>query len=121
MAKLNYCPNCGEPIKENYKVCPACGEPLQEDSHQDTDPFEERTERSFEQSYQQHPDYKPEGNTFGWAVLGFFFPVVGLILYLVWQTDRPLASKSAGTGALVSVVIGLLSFMFLTTMAGALY
>lgn len=121
MAKMNYCPNCGEPLKEDYKVCPNCGELLQEDSQSESSPFDEPASRSYEKSYQQHPDYKPEGNTFGWAVLGFFFPVVGLILYLVWQTDRPLAAKSAGTGALVSVVIGLLMIMFMATIAGTSY
>ena len=27
---------------------------------------------------------KKEGSKFGWGVLGFFFPLVGLILFLVW-------------------------------------
>lgn len=42
--------------------------------------------------------------SFGWAVLGFFFPLVGLILYLVWRTEKPVSAKQAGMGALVSVV-----------------
>jgi len=117
MAKLKYCPNCGEPLKENYKVCLSCGQALDQSS--DADPFASYEAPHTQPSYQQHPDYNPEGSTFGWAVLGFFIPVVGLILYLVWQTERPLAAKSAGTGALVSVVISLLSFMFLATVAGA--
>lgn len=42
----------------------------------------------------------------GWAVLGFFFPIVGLILYLVWKTEKPLSARRAGMGALVSVIVG---------------
>lgn len=42
----------------------------------------------------------------GWAVLGFFIPIVGLILYLVWKTEKPLSARRAGMGALVSVIVG---------------
>lgn len=45
-------------------------------------------------------------SSFGWAFLGFLIPVVGLILYLVWKQDYPLKAKSAGKGALVGVIAG---------------
>ena len=64
--------------------------------------------------------------SFGWAVLGFFLPIVGLILYLVWKTDKPLSAKRAGKGALVSVIVGvalmllwiILAVVLLGSMAG---
>lgn len=118
MAKLNYCPKCGEPLKDDYKVCPACGEPLEKES-QEEDPFEPRNASVNQTRYQNSRNTASEGNTFGWAVLGFFFPIVGLILFLIWQTERPLSAKSAGTGALVSVVVGILGVMFMVTVAGA--
>ena len=34
----------------------------------------------------QHHESK--GN-FGWAVLGFLIPLVGLILWIVWKDERP--------------------------------
>jgi len=40
----------------------------------------------------------------GYAVLGFFVPVVGLILYLVWKDQTPLRAKSAGKGAIIGVI-----------------
>ena len=44
-------------------------------------------------------------STFGWAVLGFFIPLVGLILFLVWNKHEDKAKgKSAGIGALVGVI-----------------
>ena len=52
------------------------------------------------------------GTSIGWGILGFFIPIVGLILYLVWKTDRPKDSKAAGIGALVSVILGILSVVF---------
>ena len=56
-----------------------------------------------------------EGSKFGWGVLGFFFPLVGLILFLVWLKDKKKAAKAAGIGALigflVNVLLTTLSFM----------
>ena len=46
-----------------------------------------------------------EGGTAGWGVLGFFFPLVGFILWLVWKDEYPARSKSAGIGCLVSVCL----------------
>lgn len=45
-----------------------------------------------------------DSGSFGWAVLGFFFPLVGLILFLVWKDSKPLSGKKAGIGALVGVI-----------------
>ena len=46
-----------------------------------------------------------DSSSLGWAVLGFFIPLVGLILYLVWKDELPLRAKSVGKGALVSVIV----------------
>lgn len=47
-----------------------------------------------------------DNGSFGWAVLGFFIPIAGLILYLVWRTEKPMSARRAGIGALVSVIVG---------------
>ncbi len=90
MAK--YCSNCGSEVKETQDVCLQCGHRL------------------------TSTNYIVEGDTFGWAVLGFFFPIVGLILYLVWKDERPKASLSAGKGALVSVVVNAVFIAFAITL-----
>lgn len=61
----------------------------------------------------------------GWGVLGFFFPLVGFILFLVWLNERPRSANSAGIGALISVLgsvlvtalIVILTFSFAHTAA----
>lgn len=50
----------------------------------------------------------------GMAVLGFFFPVAGLILWLVWKKQYPLKSKSAGKGALIGAIVYVLLTIFIT-------
>jgi len=61
------------------------------------------------QPYAAQPYPQPNGvydaPSGGYAVLGFFIPVVGLILYLVWKDQTPLRAKSAGKGALIGVIV----------------
>ena len=53
----------------------------------------------------------PEKNGFGWGVLGFFIPLVGLILFLAWMRKKPRASKASGIGALVGFILQLLAVL----------
>lgn len=50
----------------------------------------------------------------GFAVLCFFFPVIGLILYLVWRETSPLKARSCGKGALIGVCVSV-AFTILST------
>ena len=55
--------------------------------------------------------------SFGWAVLGFFFPIVGLILFLVWKSEKPVSAKQAGIGALASVISTVVLWILLIVFA----
>ncbi len=48
---------------------------------------------------------------FLWGLLGCCIPVVGLVLFLVWKDTKPKTAKSAGIGALVSVVLGVVCYI----------
>ena len=58
-----------------------------------------------------------EGGTAGWAILSFFFPIVGLILFIAWKDSKPKSSKAAGKGALISVIVGILVNVLILCMA----
>ncbi|MBO0466089.1 zinc-ribbon domain-containing protein [Enterococcus plantarum] len=73
-----YCSNCGSKINEKSVLCPHCGTILKKEF------FSKNTE-------------------IGWGILGFFVPVVGLILYLIWLETKPKIAKTAGLGALCGV------------------
>ena len=94
---MGFCPNCGTQVREDQDVCLSCGKALPHST--------------------QKKVYDETGSTGGYAVLGFFFPIVGLILYLIWNDERPKAARSAGKGALISVIVGgvffVLYFIFL--------
>jgi hypothetical protein len=54
------------------------------------------------------------GSGFGWAVLGFFIPLVGLILFCVWRgkPESKKKAKAAGIGAIVGFVCWLAFSVF---------
>ncbi len=43
----------------------------------------------------------------GWAVLGFFVPLIGLILYLIWKDTKPNDAAKAGKGALIGFIVSM--------------
>ena len=66
---------------------------------------------------------KEDGPNIGMAILGFFIPLVGLIIWAFCKDDQPLMANSAGKGALIGVItevalsvlatVASLAFMFL--------
>ena len=102
-----YCRYCGKQIEEDARFCPYCGSAQQE----------ERQAPPPQHRYVD-PNDAPSG---GFAVLGFFFPVVGLILFLVWQDTMPQRAKSCGKGALTAVIVSaslvLLTFIAIAVIA----
>lgn len=68
---------------------------------------------NYDQYKQDHGENEQVSK--GWGVLGFFFPVVGLILYLAWYDNHRKRAKVAGKGALIgaiaAVVLWVLTFL----------
>ena len=55
--------------------------------------------------YGQQPVRPRDDGNAGWAVLGFFIPIAGLILYLVWKDEYPKRARMCGKGALIFVIV----------------
>lgn len=75
-----YCKYCGQPVEDNADFCTSCGRQLNDGAA------------------------KNDNSSFGFALLGFLLPLVGLILYFVYDDKRPKRAKSVGKGALVGVI-----------------
>lgn len=90
---MKYCQKCGNELMEEAVICPSCG------------------------CAQTKLETEKDSSSFGWALLGFCIPLVGFILWLVWKDSTPLKAKSAGKGALASViasiVLWVIYFIFL--------
>ncbi len=63
-------------------------------------------------TYNNQPEQKDDSDAVGWGFLGFFFPIVGFILWLVWKNDYPKRSRASGIGCLVSIVLGVVAVLF---------
>jgi len=63
-------------------------------------------------TYNNQPEQRDDSDAVGWGFLGFFFPIVGFILWLVWKNDYPKRSRASGIGCLVSVVLGVVAVLF---------
>lgn len=50
-----------------------------------------------------------DSDSAGWGILGFFIPIVGFILWLVWKDEKPRCSRAAGIGCLVSICLSVVS------------
>lgn len=76
-----YCKNCGKNIDDSATYCINCGTR-----------FDNNINKTNDRS------------NFGFAILGFFIPIVGLILFLIYEGKKPKRAKSAGKGALVGFI-----------------
>ena len=92
---MAFCKNCGAQIDDNAVVCTSCGV-----------------------AQNTAPAVVDKGG-FGWGVLGYCIPVVGLILWLVWKDTKPKTSKAAGIGALVSVIVGVVFYVLMMVLGFA--
>ncbi len=92
---MKYCQFCGSELEEGSNFCGNCGK-------KQTSIYSQ--EGSSGSQYRSND--APNG---GYAVLGFFFPIVGLILYLIWKEEYPMRANSAGKGALIGFILSIIS------------
>lgn len=88
---MKYCTFCGNEINKEATICPYCKkEVLNNNSVSEND-----------------------AGGFGWGALGFFIPLAGLILFIVWNSEKPKTAKSAGLGALIGTVANVIFIIIL--------
>ena len=92
-----FCSGCGRELPPEENFCSVCGK-------QRTTPAQ-GTQPVFQQPVYPQMGYVQDAPSGGMTALGFFFPIVGLILYLVWKDQTPLKAHSAGKGALIGVIV----------------
>lgn len=78
-----YCRKCGNIVDNTSLFCNNCGARLDDTSK---------------------PSAREDNSSFGFAVLGFFIPIIGLVLFLIYEGTKPKRAKSAGTGALIGFI-----------------
>ncbi len=99
---MKICHGCNKHIDDSAIFCPNCG------ARQDGTVFGNGTFSGGE--FYQAP-YREE-RTFLYSVLGFFIPIVGFILWIIWRESRPKASSAALKGAIIGAVVNLVVSVF---------
>ena len=87
---MKYCSNCGKELVDEAVVCPGCGCSV---------------------GNAGAANNVVDSSSFGYALLGFCIPIAGLILWLMWKDTTPLRAKSAGKGALISVILSVVFYI----------
>lgn len=98
-----YCKNCGRIVDDTSSYCNNCGARI------DNKP---------------NADVSEDNSNLGFAILGFFIPIVGLILFLIYEEKKPKRAKSAVKGALIgfiteivlAIILVILSVVFATSL-----
>ncbi|ONI46420.1 hypothetical protein AN641_00105 [Candidatus Epulonipiscioides gigas] len=85
---MKFCYKCGEEIDSEAVICPKCGVP------------------------QSNTALVVDDGNIGWGILGCCIPIVGLILFIVWRDQKPRTAKQAGLGALISVILSVVGYIF---------
>lgn len=92
------CPNCGTELQEGNKFCPNCGLNVSGYSQVNT----------YQGNYQGYQQSVEESASVGLAILSFFIPLAGLIVFLVNKEKRPKTAKVSGICALVSAILSII-------------
>ena len=94
------CNYCDYKVNEDTIICPNCGE----DVHTTKKNVirESKPQKVEKETNKIHLD---GDYSLLWGMLGFFIPIVGLILFIIWNSTKPKDAKAAGLGALIRVIM----------------
>ena len=103
----NVCKNCGKALERGDLFCSYCGAGAAESASPPAGAGQPAGQpyAAAQPAQGNCPPPKADAPSGGFFALCFFFPIGGLILFLVWKDQFPLRSKSCGMGALVGVIV----------------
>jgi hypothetical protein len=93
---LRFCNACGAPL-------PSAPAPSAYAPQQGYAPYGAYPQPPYPVYYQRPPE--PDEPNTGLNVLGFFFPIIGLILYAVWNSTTPLRAKAILKWSVIGLVV----------------
>ena len=94
---MPYCRQCGSMVKDGDKYCPICGCSV--------DPLTNNNPTIVQKQENQ--------GTPAWFIVGFFFPLIGIIAWIALSRSKPVSSKYAGLGVIAPIVIAMICIVIL--------
>ena len=95
-----FCRNCGKEINDQAVICVHCGCSVQANAAAGV--------------------VQGDAPSTGMAVLGFFIPLAGLIVWLINKDTKPLMAKSAGKGALIGFIVSMVFSIIYGAVVGSM-
>lgn len=146
-----FCRNCGKQLEDGFKVCPYCGEPVslaesdarraaqEQTTAKDTQPVHndipkepaplprsrtcsaesEQEARAGKRKHQRMESSRIFLGFFG--PLLWFLPLVSLVLYLIWKSDKPKVAKDIGQFTLIGLAVGVGLAVIIAIIVGVLF
>ena len=84
---MAYCRKCGEQIDDEAVICPKCGVPQNKNYG----------------NYEKNTVNDTGGSIY--VLIGVIFPVIALIMYLIWKDERPKTSADLERGMKICLII----------------
>ncbi len=84
---MKRCPYCGNEMNDAASVCLRCGKEITAAS--------------------------TDSSSVGYWWLGFLFPLLGFVLWAIWTGDCPKKAKRVCSGAIVGIIVSILSVIVL--------
>lgn len=94
---MKFCSHCGKEIVDDAVVCPNCGCAVAPTPHVEDIP------------------------NAGLNVLSFLFPIVGLILFIIYNEKTPIKAKAIGKCALIGFGIGVFFAILISVLQVSMY
>ena len=107
----HFCPECGISIDNDIRFCPNCGT----DQQQGQTPYQPQPQpqsygRQTAPTYGYQPRVAADPSKGINPVLGiaiFLLPLIGLVTYFIYKSDRPRASSQSCSIAVAGLVVSL--------------
>lgn len=97
---MEYCAYCGAKLEKGTLFCPNCGARVENTEIPKSEPIDSAFTGDYSAPKKDYTE------SIGWSVLSFIFPIIGLILWLMWKDQQPGKANSILKGLLACLSYG---------------